>query len=518
MDKDKKGKVYLVGAGPGDPDLITVKGERLLRGCAAVVYDNLIPLELLVFLRPETEKYYVGKKAGRHTLPQDEINELLVRLARQGKQVVRLKGGDPYVFGRGAEEAEFLREYGINFEIVPGVTSGVAGPAYAGIPVTERNKASFVMFLTGHKADDKELSSISWEWVAKSENGTLVIYMGVKEIEKIACRLMEAGMAPGLPVAVIERGTFPTQRKVVSTLEKIAVDAGKQAINPPALFVFGEVVKLQEQLSWFEDRPLFGLRVMVTRPAEQAEFFYRRLRDLGAEPLPYPTIATDEVIDDEKWQCYKKIDADDAWLVFTSENGVRYFLKQQARYIGDVRRLSHFKIAAVGSATARELERYGLKADFVPTEATVEALAGEMLAGIELDRAFVVRVQGTLSNDTLEKTFKEKGVEVLPLTVYRTVYAEWFEEAKEKLIAYPPDVVVFTSGSTVKGLCQILSGDIECRKLMAKVKIVSIGPSTSKVIRSFNMEVALEAKVHTVDGIIETLLEYYQKKPFVRQK
>ena len=258
MTEEKKGKVYLVGAGPGDPDLITVKGERLLKDCDAVVYDNLIPAELLIYLRPETEKYYVGKKAGRHTLPQEEINALLARLAGEGKQVVRLKGGDPYVFGRGGEEAGYLREHGIKFEIVPGVTSGVAGPAYAGIPVTERNKASFVMFLTGHKADEKELSSISWDWAGKAENGTLVVYMGVKEIEKIAARLMAAGMSPDLPVAVVERGTFPTQRKVVSTLGKITAEVEKQDIHPPSLFVFGEVVKLQENLSWFEDRPLYG--------------------------------------------------------------------------------------------------------------------------------------------------------------------------------------------------------------------------------------------------------------------
>jgi len=518
MDKNKKGAVYLVGAGPGDPDLITVKGKRLLRYCDVVVYDNLIPLELLIFLRPETEKYYVGKTSGRHTLPQDEINELLVRLALEGKQVVRLKGGDPFVFGRGGEEAAFLNEHSIKFEIVPGVTSGVAGPAYGGIPVTERNKASFVMFLTGHKADEKVLPSISWDWVAQAKNGTLVIYMGVKEIEKIAGKLMASGMAPDLPVAVIERGTFPTQRKLVSTLGRIAKDIEKQEIHPPALFVFGEVVNLQEQLNWFEDRPLYGLRVMVTRPAAQAHYFYKRLRELGAEPLPYPTIATEEVIDDEKWQFYRKIDSNNAWLVFTSENGVRYFLRQHAQYVGDVRRLSNFKIAAVGSATARELEKYSLKADFVPSEATVNALTEEMLTELNLDRAYIVRVQGTLSNDVLEKFFIEKRIKVLPLTVYQTVYAEWLDELKEKLITYPPDVVIFTSGSTVKGLCQILSGDVECKKLMERVKVVSIGPSTSKVIRSYNMEIAIEAKEHTVDGIIDAMLEYYKKNPFVRQK
>jgi len=518
MTKDKTGKVYLVGAGPGDPDLITLKGKRLLQACDAVVYDNLIPLELLIALPAETEKFYVGKKAGRHTLPQEEINALMVRLAREGKDVVRLKGGDPIVFGRGGEEAEFLKENNIKYEIVPGVTAGVAGPAYSGIPVTERNQSSYVMFLTGHKADDKQLSSVSWEWIARAKNGTLVIYMGVKEIEGITVKLMKAGMAPDMPVAVIERGTFPTQRTVISNLKQLPEKVKEADINPPALFVFGEVVNLHPALKWFEDRPLFGLRVMVTRPAHQAADFYKKLRQLGAEPLPYPTIVTDEFVDEPGWKNFKSIDADKIWLVFTSENGVRFFMKQHRERIGDIRRLAAFKIAVVGGGTSRELAEHGLTADFIPSEATVACLAEEMTAKFDLANTAVVRVQGNLADDTAEKNLSAAGAAVLPLTVYETSTATWLDGLKEKLIAYPPDVVVFTSGSTVKGLCRILSEDSDCKKLIEKCQVVSIGPSTSKVIRSYDMKVALEAETHTVDGIIAELLKYYEKNPFTREK
>ncbi|MBN1213597.1 MAG: uroporphyrinogen-III C-methyltransferase [candidate division Zixibacteria bacterium] len=518
MTKNKTGKVYLVGAGPGDPDLITLKGKSLLQSCDAVVYDNLIPLELLVALPEETEKYYVGKKAGRHTLPQEEINVLMVKLAREGKDVVRLKGGDPIVFGRGGEEAEFLRENDIKYEIVPGVTAGVAGPAYSGIPVTERNQSSFVMFLTGHKADEKELTSVPWEWVARAENGTLVVYMGVNEIEEITARLLKAGMAPDMPVAVIERGTFPTQRTIIANVKQLPEKVKDANINPPAIFVFGKVVNLHQTLKWFEDRPLFGLRVMVTRPARQAEDFYKKLRQLGVEPLPYPTIITNEFVDYAGWDNFQKINTDALWLVFTSENGVHFFMKQHRERIGDIRRLGAFKIAAVGEGTSKELAAHGLTADFIPSEATVACLAGEMTAKFNLKQAVIMRVQGNLADDTAEKILAAAGATVRPLTVYETADAVWLEGLKEKLVAYPPDVVVFTSGSTVKSLCRILSEDTDCKKLIEKCKKVSIGPSTSQVIRSYGMEVTLEAVTHTVDGIIDELLKYYEKNPFTREK
>lgn len=518
LENSKTGIVYLVGAGPGDPDLITVKGKSLLQTCDAVVYDNLIPLELLITLPESTEKYYVGKKAGRHTLPQNEINELMVKLARENKRVVRLKGGDPIVFGRGGEEAVYLKENDIPYEIVPGVTAGVAGPAYSGIPVTERRQSSFVMFLTGHKADEKELPSISWEWVAQARHGTLVIYMGVKEIDEITARLKTAGMAPDTPVAVIERATFPTQHTVISTLAHIAGKVKEENINPPALFVFGDVVNLHNTLEWFENRPLFGMRIMVTRPAVQAQDLYRKLRDLGAEPLPYPTIATAEYIDDPGWENFKKIKSERRWLVFTSENGVRYFFKQYHERISDIRNLAGYKIAAVGESTSDTLSEYGIKADFVPSEATVVCLADEMQREFDMKAAAVIRVRGNLADDTVERSFAIEGARILPLTVYETKYAGWLEGMKEKLISYPPDMIIFTSGSTVKGLCLILAGESTCKKILERSQIVSIGPSTSQVIRSYNLEVTLEAKIHTVAGIIEELLAFYRKKPFVRRR
>jgi len=372
-DRPTIGIVYLVGSGPGDPDLITVKGARLLESCDVVVYDALAPDELVISLPRTVEKRYVGKKAGQHSLPQDQINELLVALARDRKNVVRLKGGDPFVFGRGSEEAEYLKKHGVPFEIVPGITAGVAGPAYAGIPATDRRRASFVMFLTGHKASDKELSSVPWDWVGRAKNGTLVVYMGVSELGNIVTSLREAGMDDATPAAAIERGTYPTQRVIRATMATLQTEVERAGLKPPSLFVFGDTVKLGDVLSWMDRKPLFGLRVLVARPSDQAGWVYRDLRDLGAEVLPYPTIATEPVDDPLAWEGVTTITGDNRWLLFTSENGVRYFMNLWRDHEIDARGLADYKIAAVGFGTARALKAFNLTPDFMPTKATTSA-------------------------------------------------------------------------------------------------------------------------------------------------
>jgi uroporphyrinogen III methyltransferase/synthase len=502
------GTVYLIGAGPGDPGLITVKGKDLLQKCDVVLYDNLIPDELVVSLPPEKEAYYVGKRAGKHCLKQEEINNLLVKLAREGKSVARLKGSDPLIFGRGGEEAKHLRKNGIEFEIVPGVTAGIAVPAYSGIPCTDRDLASMVTFVTGHKATSKSMSTVHWERVAKAKNGTLVIYMGVGQIEKIVGNLLDAEMPPETPAAVIEHGTVPTQRTAVTELKNLPAAVKENNIQPPAIFVIGEVVRLRDELRWFARGPLFDVRIMVTRPADQAQEIYQTLRSLGAEVLPYPTIFTREFNDNDGWRKFDGIKNDNKWLILTSENGVRYFFDQLMQRTGDVRVFGKYKIAAVGYGTARAMEKINLKADFIPTKATTASLAEELAAFEDFKNASVVRIRGNLADDRVEKILLDGGAEVIPITVYETIQPKWPEGFKDKLFERPPDVIIFTSGSTASGLCSLLNED-EIKRLTGSANIVSIGPSTTGIIESLGMKVALEAGTHSIPGVIDEIVEYY---------
>ncbi|MFH1373630.1 MAG: uroporphyrinogen-III C-methyltransferase [bacterium] len=507
MASANTGTVYLIGAGPGDPDLITVRGRRLLNDCRAVVYDNLVPFELIVTLPATTEKHYVGKQAGKSCRSQEEINRLLVRLASEGKNVARLKGSDPLIFGRGAEEAQYLKKNGIRFEIVPGVTSGIAAPVYAGIPCTDRDRASFVLFVTGHKAADKAVSDVPWEWVAKANHGTVVIYMGVGEISDIVTSLVEKGMPAETAAAVIERGTFPSQRVFTTTLAELPRTVTTQDVRSPALFVLGKVVELRPIMQWFEARPLLGVRVMVTRPADQAQPMYDSLRQLGAEVSACPTIATAEHIDDNGWQAFEKLSSENRWLVFTSENGVRYFMRQFFSQWPDVRRLGCFRIAALGHGTAGALARYNLKADFVPTEATTAAFAQQLAGSRSWENSEVVRVRGNLSVDNIDRSLAAAGAGVLPLTVYRTFHPTWPEGLTEKLLQYPPDVITFTSGTSVTGLFEILPAD-NVKSILSGAKVLTIGPATSAVAREHGLDVTIEARRHSIPAMIDELVAY----------
>ena len=504
MKDAKVGTVYLVGSGPGDPELITVRGRRLLAEADAVVYDNLIPLELVVTLPEHIERHYVGKQSSLHALPQDEINQLLVTLARQGKAVVRLKGGDPCMFGRGGEEATVLREAGVPYEIVPGVTAGTAALAYAGIPPTDRRAASTVIYATGHRCASRE-SLVNWSWIAKSHDTTVVIYMGVKELPSIAERLIESGMDPEMPAAIIERGTHSNQRVITARLDRLAEEAERSDVRPPALIVVGDVVNLRKDIDWFGHLPLAGKSVLVTRPADQSEDVYLGLRRLGAEVLPYPTIATRDATTEASWARVLQVLAVNQWLVFTSENGVRYFLPQFLKRVGDVRMLSAFKIAAVGHGTTRILQKYNINPDFVPSKYTTAALADELATTFVLGGATVIRVRGNFGDDRVERRLEEAGATIVPFQSYETYTPQWPANLKEKLLKEPPDYIMFTSGSSCDGYLENLTADE--RTQMAGAKIVSIGPSTSNEIRSHGLEVAVEATVHSVEGTIAALAD-----------
>lgn len=513
MNKIKTGVVYLIGAGPGDPGLITVRGRELLFSCDAVIYDHLVADELIIQVRPEVELHYVGKKAGDHPVPQEKINELMLRLARGGKNVARLKGSDPLVFGRGGEEAKFLKEHGIKFEIVTGVTSGIAAPAYAGIPCTDREKASFVLFVTGHKSSQKLKSAVPWEWVAKAQGGTLVIYMGVGEIENISHRLIKYGLSPDTPAAVIERGTYPSQRVVISDVQKMAGVVQANNIQPPALFVIGQVVDLRPWLEWFDHCPLCGVRVMVTRPADQAADLYKKLRELGAEPMPYPTIATEPNLDMSGWEAFKNITTRNNWLIFTSENGVRYFFDQYSSHFCDIRRLAGFKIAAIGQGTESALARYHLAADFVPIKFTVNDLASEFTKKHNITKANIIRIRGNLANDTFENETIKAGAKVTPITVYNTFHPNWPDGMKEKLFEHPPHAIMFTSGSSVRGLFHNLNKD-EVYQLTKNAGVFSLGPMVSQIIEEHGLKITAQADEYTIDGLIKILQDHFtaQKK------
>jgi uroporphyrinogen III methyltransferase/synthase len=505
----KKGSVFLVGAGPGDPDLVTVKAMRLLERCDVVVYDNLVPDEVVATLPAEIERRYVGKKAGKHTLSQAGINALLVELAEAGNMVVRLKGGDPFIFGRGGEEAQFLKEHGIPFEVVPGITAGIAAPALVGIPCTDRRKASSVTFVTGHRATENTRSEVPWEWIGQSKAGTLVVYMGVSEIGSIVDQLMRSGMAPTTPTAAIERGSLPTQRIVCAPLSELADKVRDSGIRPPAVFVIGETVNLHESLHWLEERPLFGARVLETRPADQAHPLYRSLRRLGAEVQPFPTIATTATSDSAGWRAIRSLQAKRRWLVFTSQNGVRYFLGEWQTHMGDIRGLCQYRIAALGGGAVRALKDRLFVADYSPTGAKTAVLARQMTSELDLRDATVVRVRGSLGDPSLEETLCEAGVTVISLEVYHTFPLTWPLEVKEKILAYPPDFVLFTSGPAVAALAANLSEE-EQKRAFAEAAVVSIGPSASKAARDHGLPVTLEVKSRTIPGMIEELSAYWQ--------
>lgn len=511
------GIVYLVGAGPGNPELITVRAQRLLDRCDAVVFDNLIPDELLVTLPRTVDRRYVGKQSGRHSLPQEEINDLLVRLASQGKRVVRLKGGDPLVFGRGSEEALYLKEHGIPYEFVPGITSGVAALAYAGIPCTDRTDASYVMFLTGHQAVEKATSGVPWEWVGGAKKGTLVIYMGVGEIANISAALIGAGMDPETPTAAVERGTVSTQRTFTATLARLADLVSDNAVRPPALFVIGDVVRYHEQLRWFHEKPLFGVRVMVTRPADQSVELYHDLREMGAEVLAYPTLATEENFRTDDWDAIRKIEAEKRFVVFTSDNGVRYFLDQWFATIGDIRGLSRYKVVALGDGTHRALTARNISPDFVPTLGTTRALADQMADKLDLHGAAVIRVRGNLFSERVEKTLAAAGADVISLPVYRTFPTKWLAAVRDKLFAQPPDAILFTSGAAVDGLAANLNAG-EMAKLSDGALVASIGPSSSKLIAEKGLTVGLESKGRTVPSLVDELVAHHRNHPVFRKR
>jgi uroporphyrinogen III methyltransferase / synthase len=489
------GIVYLVGAGPGDPGLMTRRSLQLIAGADAILYDRLIPPGALDGARPEAELRYVGKEPGAAALTQEKTNQLLVELGRAGKRVVRLKGGDPFVFGRGGEEAEALAAAGVAFEVVPGVTAGVAAPAYAGIPVTHRDAASAVAFVTGHEDPDKPETALDWDALARFP-GTLVLYMGIKNLPLIAERLTAAGRNPEEPAAVVERGTHPGQRTIVDTLAGIAARTEQEGIRPPAITIVGAVASLRDTIAWLERRPLHGEVVAVTRARAQGSGLAARLRELGAEVVETPAIRIEpRPLDGELLAAVQRI-GDYALVCLTSPNGVRLLFDALAETGRDARALAGATVAAIGPGTAAELERRGMRADVVPERFVAEALV-EALEPVEVEGRRVLVARAGEARSVLPDALRGRGAEVDDVAVYETV-AEPLGDA-ERAALERATYVTFTSSSTVRFLLESGARPPE------GARVVSIGPVTSATAQEHGLTVHVEAERHDVDGLVEAL-------------
>ena len=504
----KTGKVCLVGAGPGDPGLISVKGLECIKKAEVIIYDRLLDEQLLDSASPAAERIYVGKMAGEHTKPQDEINMLLVAKAREGKTVVRLKGGDPFVLGRGGEEAESLAQNKIAFEVVPGITSAVAVPAYAGIPVTHRGMASSFTVITGHEAPGKDNSNLNWGKLASGVD-TLVFLMGMKNLPEIVSKLREHGRPIGTPVAVIKQGTKPEQVTVTGTLEDIVAKVQQHRLAPPAIIIVGEVVKLRERLRWFDNRPLFGKRVLVTRARHQASALSRLLTERGAQPVELPAIDIRPVAD------LKELDRaifnlkQYHWIVFTSTNGVDAFWQRLHTLKLDSRAFSTLKIGAIGPATAQALETSGIVPDYVPEVYTSEGI----IAGLENQNVAGQRFllpRADIADKELVEGICRLGAMVDEIIAYRTTPAtEAITQAKQMIVSGKIDVITFTSSSTVSNLMAVFGKE---PVTVNGARVACIGPKTAETASKFGLSVDIMAKEQTIPGLVTAIEGYFEKE------
>jgi uroporphyrinogen III methyltransferase / synthase len=501
--KQSNGTVYLVGAGPGDLGLVTLRAKECVEAADMIVYDHLANPEMLGWAREEAEIIYAGKESGEHSLDQNEINRLLIEKARAGKKVVRLKGGDPFVFGRGAEEAKAIADAGIDFEIVPGITSAIAGPAYAGIPVTHRAENSHVTFFTGHEDPKKKDSTVDYAALAKL-GGTQVMLMGVGRIDAITQEMLANGVRPDLPVALVRWATTGRQETLIGTLEDIATRARDAEFEPPAVAIFGDVVTLRKELNWFEQRPLLGKRVVVTRTRKQASGLSSRLRALGADVLELPTIRIQPPTDLREFgELVQDAHVYD-WIVFTSANGVEAFFEMFYKLYDDAREIGGAKIAAIGPATAQRVRDFHLHVDLQPEEFVAEAVAHEFAKhGLENVRVLICRAEK--ARDVLPKELSRLGAIVDEAFAYRTVpETRDITGARRRFSEEGADLITFTSSSTVENF---LALGLPWPK---KMKVASIGPITSKTAREHGLTVDMEARRHDIEGLVNAIRNFFE--------
>jgi uroporphyrinogen III methyltransferase/synthase len=514
-----KGKVYLVGAGPGDIGLLTVKGMKCLQKAEVVVYDFHLNAQVLNYISDDAEFIYAGKRGGHHAMTQDEINKVLVEKAGEGKIVCRLKGGDPFVFGRGGEEAEVLVKKGIEFEVVPGVSSAIAAPAYAGIPLTHRLYSSSFAVIPGYEDATKEESAIDWAKLATGV-GTLVVLMAVKNLDVLVEKLIRNGRSPETPVAVVRWGTRPDQKTIVSTLREIVSEVKGKEIKPPAVVIIGDVVRLRDTLKWYETKPLFGHRILVTR--EHATGF-EPLEELGAEIIEFPTI---EIVPPEN---YDELDADIekigsySWIIFTSANGVRYFLNRFFEQGNDIRDLKGIKICAIGTKTASEIKKYGIKVDLVPEEFRAEGLAeaftplnpplakGGGDSELPLTGMKFLLPRAATAREIFPEKVRELGGEIDVPVTYRAVKPELHGRRLKRFLKEGRiTIATFTSAATFNNFVGIIGND--AFELLRSVSIAVIGPVTAKAIEKAGLKVDIMPKEATIEAMVDEIIRRKAKK------
>lgn len=506
----QKGTVYLVGAGPGDVGLLTLRGAELLERADVVVYDALVNPDLLRLAPKTAEVIYGGKRAKDHAIPQDKLNELLVAKAREGKCVVRLKGGDPYVFGRGGEEAEELAAANIPFEVVPGISSIVAAPNYAGIPVTHRSHCSSFTVITGHEDPNKTDTYIDWAAIANAP-GTKVILMGAERIGRISEALLAHGMPAETPVAMIRWGTTGQQQSIEGTLANIESLAAEAQMTAPAVTVVGDVVKLRPKLNWFEKRSLFGQRIVVTRTREQASQLSRQLRELGADVLEIPTIRIAPPVDLNHLKDALISLHEYDWIVFTSPNGVTTFFDYFFKGFDDLRDIGGVRIAAVGPATAAKLKELHLKVDLMPDEALAKKIAKAFADYQSIENLRILLMRAEVANRELPQILEQMGAIVDDVSCYQTVpETEDVTGTASKMLEQGADWITFTSSSTVEhfharfNLPQLL-------EKFPKTKLATIGPETTKALTALGLQPTIEARIHTIDGLLDAMLKHVRR-------
>lgn len=508
----KIGKVYLVGAGPGDPGLVTVRARQLIEAADVIVYDYLANPCLLDWAKTGAEKLCVGKSPGRHSKPQEEIGALLVALAEQGSQVVRLKGGDPFIFGRGGEEMDQLLAHNIAFEIVPGVTAALAAAAYAGIPLTHREYSSSITFLTGHENPEKQALSIDFKKYASSES-TLCLYMGIGQLPRIVSELLEGGLCPETPVGIVQWATLDRQRSIFGTLGSIVEKLEASGLGAPAMIFIGQVVAHRTVNSWFEERPLFGKRIVVTRAREQAGELSKLLKTQGAEVLELPFINIETDYDPNTVTEVFAGMAVYEWIIFTSANGVKVFFELFYKAFKDIRCLGPMRIAAVGQATAREIHRHHLKVDLIPEKANADALADKLIGDEGVESQKVLVVTGNRNRETLVQRLENEGraiVDTLPL--YRTGRSDLQNHpAAERFRNEGADAVLFTSSSTVQSFIEQKTA-LALQDGARQPDYGSIGPLTSKSLKKHDLPIAFEAPHANLEHFVVETISFLNKQ------
>ena len=498
-----QGKVWLVGAGPSDAELLTVKAKRVLEQAEVVVYDRLVGDSILLMMPDTAEKIDAGKRSGNHTMPQEEMNRLLLRKAQEGKRVVRLKGGDPFLFGRGGEELTLLAEHEIPYEVVPGVTSAIAVPAYNGIPITHRDFASSVHIITGHKRAGQEYD-IDFKALTRTK-GTLVFLMGIAALEDICKGLLAGGMDPDMPAAVLQKGTTAGQKRVVATVGTLKEEVDRQGIETPAIIVVGKVCSLADKFAWYEKLPLAGWKILVTRPRQHISKTADLLRQKGAEVLELPSICTVPVEDNGRlYEAFEKLDTYQ-WIIFTSPAGVEIFFDEMDRKEMDVRSLGQAKIAVIGEGTKKKLKEHHLLADFVPGVYDGDTLGAELAKELQGNEKILIP-RAEAGNKKLTELLEQTGAQVDDIATYTTRYekSKLIDEKKE-LETGSVDCVVFTSASTVKGFVEGTKG-----LDYTKVKAACIGKQTKAAADAYGMQTCM-AKKATIESLIELVEEMKQE-------